>query len=288
MELRDESARAVADLADAVQRHDGVAAFSEDTLLNLQQPDRPRHLIEDHGRVAGFAQLNAGSVELAVHPDARRRGVGTTLLTGMLEVSPDARFWAHGDLPAAVALAQRHELVPVRELWRMSARPPTSAPAPDGDRSIEVRTFAVGTDETDWLRQNARAFADHPEQGRLTAADLQARMDSPWFDPRTFWLATDRRSGDLLGSMWVKIITDAAGARSGEIYVLGVDPDAQGRGVGKLLTDVAMHHFATAELDRLELYVEADNAAAIAIYARAGFFRDAVHVQYAPRHSLTG
>src|SRR5690625_5404183 len=65
-----------------------------------------------------------------------------------------------------------------------------------------------------------------------------------------------------------------AAAGTGEIYVLGVDPSAQGRGIGGLLTAVAMRDFAKRDLARLELYVEADNTAAIATYRRAGFERD--------------
>ena len=66
-------------------------------------------------------------------------------------------------------------------------RPLRKARVPAG---IEIRTFRPGTaDELDWLTTNAEAFADHPEQGRLTAEDLAERMAEPWFDPEGFFVA---------------------------------------------------------------------------------------------------
>ncbi|HLS25323.1 MAG TPA: mycothiol synthase [Beutenbergiaceae bacterium] len=303
-ELTAGQVEAVKELAQVVQDHDGLAAFDENTLLTLGRPGRPRFLISaGGGGLAGFAQASDGSAEVAVHPGHRRRGLGTSLVRAVLADHPRVRLWAHGNLPGAQAIAAAQGLEIVREMWVMARRPPTREDVPEvavpGD--LRVRTFEVGADEEAWLTVNARAFAEHPEQGRLEIADLRARQEQDWFDPETFWLAEDAATGALLGYMWVKI-TGAAGADregpvgaddgaaagaatgaaagTGEIYVLGVDPSAQGRGIGGLLTAVAMRDFAKRDLARLELYVEADNTAAIATYRRAGFERDVVHVQY--------
>lgn len=284
-DLTGQQVEAVNALATAVHSHDGLAAFDENTLLTLDRPGLPRYLTSDAGgALTGFAQVNDTSAEIAVHPDHRRRGLGAALVRAVLQGHPGVRLWAHGNLPAARAIAAANNLSIVRELWVM-ARP---GPRPDEfapvrvPEDVRVRTFEVGKDEDAWLRVNARAFADHPEQGGLELADLQARQSQDWFDPETFWLAEDADNGELLGSMWVKITgaTPTSAGGTGEIYVLGVDPSAQGRGVGGLLTVVAMADFARRGLGRLELYVEADNAPAIATYRRVGFDRDIVHVQY--------
>src|SRR5699024_2561949 len=138
----------------------------------------------------GFAQVSEDSAELAIHPDHRRRGLGRALVRAVLADHPRVRLWAHGDLPGARAIAREHHLVVVRDLWVMG-RP---APRPDQvepagtPADLRLRTFEVGADEQAWLAVNARAFAEHPEQGRLDLTDLRSRMDQDWFDPATFWL----------------------------------------------------------------------------------------------------
>jgi mycothiol synthase len=62
--------------------------------------------------------------------------------------------------------------------------------------------------------------------------------------------------------------------------VVGVDPDAQGRGLGATLTLVGLHHLAERGADTVMLYVEADNAAAVKTYRRLGFDVFATDVAY--------
>ncbi|HLT85662.1 MAG TPA: GNAT family N-acetyltransferase [Phototrophicaceae bacterium] len=141
----------------------------------------------------------------------------------------------------------------------------------------EVRTFVVGQDEDAWVALNAAAFADHPEQGRMTVTDLRQREAEPWFDPSLLWLAHEPGRPDaLLASMWVKPAGEEA-----EIYALGVAPHAQGRGLGGRLTTVALEEMARRGFRRATLYVEGDNTPAIRTYRRAGFDRVALDVQYA-------
>ena len=59
------------------------------------------------------------------------------------------------------------------------------------------------------------------------------------------------------------------------MYVVGVDPAAQGRGVGATLTLIGLHHLAErlsgSSQPAVMLYVEADNSAAVKTYRRLGF-----------------
>lgn len=269
-------------LLDAVAAADGVAAVGEVGVLAIRHGTagaRHRWFAADDELLA-YAQIDpTGSGELCVAADHRRRGLGRALLDALLAAEPEVSLWAHGNLPAAQALAASAGLRVTRELWQMGLDLPVPAsepgPAPDG---VTVRTFVVGQDEDAWVALNSQAFADHPEQGRLTAEDVREREDEPWFDPTLLWVAHEHgRPGDLLASMWVKVVP---GEDDGEIYALGVAPAAQGRGLGGHLTAVALAELADRGLARSTLYVEGDNEPAIRTYHRAGFVRTTLDVQY--------
>lgn len=248
------------------------------------------------GRVVGYAQLDRGgavpTAQLVVDPPARRRGVGRALLEAAAGGEPGPggtpgplEVWAHGDLPAARALAATAGFVPVHELWRMTADLVRHAPAePEWPAGCAVRPFVPGRDEAAWLAVNAAAFADHPEQGRWTPHDLAAREREPWFDPAGFLLA-HAADGALVGFAWTKVhpAGELADEPVGEVYVLGVAPAAQGSGLGRALTAAGLVHLVGRGLRTAVLWVAGDNAAAIRTYRRAGFERTAVDVRYARR-----
>ena len=289
---------AVLDLAEAATRADDVAPLGEQNLLAVRHGTQDyRHRWLAHGQeLVGYAVLDpAGSAELCVHPDHRRRGAGRRLLDALMADQPDVAVWAHGDLPGAQALAAATGLRVVRELWQMGRELPAADDATEtqlstgselsaegeggaGAAGDGVRTFVVGQDEEAWVELNAKAFADHPEQGRLTVQDMRERQAEDWFDPEMLWLAHEAdRPEALLASMWVKREGDNA-----EIYALGVAPEAQGRGLGGRLTQIALVGMIARGVRRTNLYVEGANAAAIRTYRRSGYERTAVDVQYSP------
>jgi mycothiol synthase len=191
--------------------------------------------------------------------------------------------WAHGNTPAARAMAKSRGFEPVRELRRMRRRLDAALPPPSYPAGVAVRAFVPGADDTAWVAVNAAAFAGHPEQGRLGVDDLRQRVEQPWFDPAGFFLAD--RGGELLGYHWTKVHPTGAedGGPVGEVYVLGVHPEAQGLGLGKALTLTGLRHLRDAGLGEVMLYVESDNLPAIAVYERLGFTVASVDVMYARR-----
>ncbi|MFD0785094.1 mycothiol synthase, partial [Micromonospora azadirachtae] len=138
-----------------------------------------------------------------------------------------------------------------------------------------------GADDDAWLALNARAFAEHPEQGRWTADDLRVRLAEPWFDPAGFLLAVEESTGRLLGFHWTKVHERPGSARIGEVYVLGVDPTAHRGGLGRVLTAAGLTYLRDRRgLDRVMLYVDESNSPAVALYERLGFLRWSAHVNY--------
>ncbi len=283
---------------------DGVRPLSEEAELRLQHGGPPggRDVLatDADGVPVGYARLELGhpdtddvradaEAELVVAPAARGRGSGRALLTHLEHLAGGRalRVWAHGDLPAATALATSRGYTRARVLLQMR-RPLTDA---DLDRrpalppGVTVAAFRRGRDEQAWLRVNTRAFATHPEQGSWTAEDLRLREAEPWFDPDGFllaWRGDPDADGTLLGSHWTKVHPpgDAGPDPAGEVYVLGIDPDAQGLGLGRALTTLGLAHLRGLGLEQVLLYVEEDNVPAVALYGRSGFTRHAVDVSW--------
>jgi mycothiol synthase len=277
-------ADAVEDLAEAADRHDGVAPLNEHTVLRLHRKhDGDVHLLVRHaGRLAGYAFLDSREAELVVRPDARRHGVGTALarrLRGLAAPNPVA-VWAHGGLEEAARFAGRTGFTATRELFRLR-RDVDHAPAlaepvsPDG---FAIRTFVPGRDDAAWLDVNCRAFADHPEQGAWDEAELADRIAQPWFDPAGFFLAEDTQRHRLAGFHWTKV--HERPERHGEVYILGIDPAYQGTGLGKVLAILGLRYLHGRGLKLVELYVDGTNPGARKLYEKLGFRQVSVDVQY--------
>ncbi|GAA3021481.1 mycothiol synthase [Actinokineospora globicatena] len=244
------------------------------------------HLLATDGiELVGYAHLDTDGdsfgrqvAEVLVRPDARRRGVGSALVDAVIARAADGtRFWAHGDHPGAARIAERQGLSRVRELLTMRIDlAETDLPDPVWREGVRVRTFETGRDEAAVVEVNKKAFDWHPEQGALTVADVEATEAEAWFDPAGFFLAVDP-DDQVLGFHWTKVHPGGVG----EVYVVGVDPGAQGGGLGKALTLAGLAHLRSLGLTEVILYVESDNAPAVAVYSRLGFTRSAADVQYA-------
>ncbi len=294
--LTDTQRQQVRDLQARATSSDGVGALSEQTLLHLASgPGRVRHLLSYASeQLTGYAQLEGtdaveASGELVVDPGSRRAGVGTALAEAVLSQAPRARLWAHGRVPGAEALAAGLGLTAVRELHKMS-RPlgeadldPAASALPSG---FTARPFEPGRDERAWLATNAAAFADHPEQGRVTLSDLKERMALPWFDAGGFILVVaDGQPDDVAAFHWTKVDPEEASSLDptrppGEVYVVGVHPAYQGRGLGRPVTALGLAHLASLGLPEVVLYVDGDNQAAIRTYTGLGFASIMVDVMY--------
>ncbi len=294
---------AVLDLVRSATEADGLHPLSEHVMLHLPMtvPDHDQHVLAwfrpESGAssteiLVGYAHhdptdaVSGASGEVVVHPHYRRRGVGQALIICLESLTPDhrLRLWAHGEHPGAAALAKKFGYVGARQLWQMrrslrNLLPDISLPA-----GYSVRAFVPGVDDSSWLALNAAAFANHPEQGSWTQAELQHRISEGWFDPAGFFLITGP-DGSLAAFHWTKIhehdSSTAAHDPIGEVYIVGVAPEHRGRGLGAAATNHGLHWLRSRGLREVMLYVDADNSAAVHTYEQLGFTRWDTDVQYA-------
>lgn len=260
----------VQQLGEAAHEADGVAPFNEATLLAIGAEDAPR-VLEDRGPAVAVAFGDA-PVELVVEPGSRRQGHGSALARELLAAG-ESRFWAHGDLPGAQALASSLGLVAERTLLVLRLELGDDAPREQVPDGVTLRAYRP--DDVDAIvAVNGRAFASHPEQGAMDRADLERRAASDWFDPAGLFVA--ERDGDVIGFHWTKLEDGV-----GEVYVVGVDPRAHGGGIGAALTARGLRHLHERGARVVDLYVEGDNEPALRTYRRLGFGEHARDTLYA-------
>ena len=255
----------VLDLCAAAEAADTVAPLNEEARLQLGRPDALHWVARDGDTVVGYAQWQPANAtgQLVVHPDHRRSGHGTSLFAALLADVPEPAVWAFGDLHGAQRFAASAGMVPGRGLHIME-RELTDAVPREVPEGVRLRPF-TDADADAFLAVNAAAFADHPEQGHFSAADLANRQAEAWWDPAGLILAEDAEG--VVGFHWTKRHDDV----TGEVYVLGVHPRAGGRGLGGVLLDAGLAHLAAGGNSRVILYVDAGNAPAVALYERSGF-----------------
>ncbi|KZM69402.1 mycothiol synthase [Nocardia terpenica] len=287
-------AQDISALLERATRADGVAPISEQAVLSLTAPSAARHLpVLRDGEVVGYANLvpahgdHPAMAEAVVDPRARGRGIGATLVSAALTAGGrGARVWAHGNLAPARAVAGRLGLTMARELWQMKRSLATpELPELEVPGDLVLRTYAGPSDDAEVLRVNNAAFSWHPEQGGWTEADIAVRRDSSWFDPAGLFIAADPADPErILGFHWTKVHYDED-PPVGEVYVVGIDPAAQGRGLGRLLTLAGLRYLRGRGLGEVLLYTEADNTAAVHTYTRLGFEPAHIDAAYAARGS---
>lgn len=278
-------------LLERVELEDGVAAFSEQFLVGLEDARLEHtHLVtvqQNATSPAGIAAIAPdGSVELAVDPAFRRSGIGSGLAQAVLARRVDASLWAHGNLPAAQALASRLGLKAGRELrvmaidgdaLRASAALETDTiPAQYAALSYTdaIRKWGEDAVQDAWLAANNDAFSWHPEQGGWDRGRLNRAMEVSWFDPDGVRLLYHGET--LAGFHWTKVHPDG----TGEVYVVGLHSSYRGKGLGDPLLRIGLNYLLERGCSVVKLYVEADNGPAIHRYETLGFLTVERHVVY--------
>ena len=122
----------------------------------------------------------------------------------------------------------------------------------------------------------------------MESKELRAKIKEPWFDRTGFFVAIDQtgqlgrgmaKDGRMLGFHWTKVHPNGVG----EVYVIGVDPDAEGRGLAKALLVRGLAYLRDHDCREVILYVEGDHEKAVGLYEKYGFTvrnRDVLYAQH--------
>lgn len=274
-DLQEDSLAAVAELAAKAMHADGTQPLNEAARLALagRGSGQVAHWLavssDPAAPLAGYAQLDVrdGSVQLVVDPDQRRQGIGRALADRIIAADHPALWWAFGDLPPARGLASALGLRVVRGLliMRLDVAGSGLTEAVGMPEGFVIDHFKPA-DLDQLVAVNAAAFAHHPEQGALAAVDFEARMGEPWHRDTDLLVARQTTSGQLVGYHWTKVE-----GHEGEVYVIGVRPDVNGRGLGRALLEAGIIHMHNRGASSIDLYVEAANKRVVEMYRAAGF-----------------
>jgi mycothiol synthase len=235
--------------------------------------------IDSARTIVAYGQVGRGDGDIVgswgvVHPEHRRRGIGSALLdrietraSALLAGIPSPRFQHSinaADRAAAAMLGDRG-LRPIRHFWHMQIDlqgPIEAGAAPDG---IEIGGIEPRHDLRAMHGIIEAAFADDPgEDPEPFDRWVEDHTTSSKYDP-TLWLLA-REGGVPVGAL-----TASAGDDVGWVDYLAVLGSHRGRGIGSALLRRSFATFAARGLRRVRLNVDAENVTgATAVYERVG------------------
>ncbi len=235
---------------------------------------------EVEGALAGFAMMlrlaskrgDWTAVRVGVRAPFRRRGLGRALVEQVLGrlratgVAATATVCVSHWLPGETAppFARHLDFEHDRYFWtmeRMTRTPPPirwpagieTAPFDFSDRGFQ-----------DWNDSYNVAFADNALSPTSTVEACRRLAETAPFDPSGMVLAY--RSGRCVG-----FCRNALLPGYGDVDVLGVVPEARGIGLGRALLRWGVAWLLSRQAPRVQLTVDGENQAALALYRSEGF-----------------
>lgn len=220
-------------------------------------------------RIAGLSAENG--LVLYVHPDWRRRGIGTRLVEISLGNEPEMELVPEREEPGSFAFLRAigfsfdHRM---QQMRRPGELPALEITVPDGFalRSYEHRDF-----ERYFPLWN-RAFLDHPTPLQTSKERMNAAHNREGFDPASITLihhAGDR--DDLVGFITTRPVFEENGETVGPIGSIGTDRSVRGLGLGRVLLRAGINLLKDRGAGSINLEVVTINERALSLYESEGF-----------------
>jgi len=243
-------------------------------------PEGDLFLAEMAGKIVGYLDvtpelaINRVILDGWVHPKHRRQGLAVGLLAAATErVRNLGVGTAHISIPEGSTVARealsrlgfsyiRRRLVLELDMNRVSSQGAAGG-------SPVCRHLEVGEEDKLTLIQN-RAFAGSWGYNPNTVETIAHRINLGTCSPGDVILACG--GDEVVGYCWTEVIGEGAGGRGkGRIYMIGVDPDHRGRGVGEKVLRAGLAYLKGKGVTVTELNVDGENEAALALYRSFGF-----------------
>lgn len=201
---------------------------------------------------------------IVVHPDARRRGIGTLLLRRLEAQAPTHGVALQCNCSAGWSAGrqflERFGFEIARRHLEMELRDPRARPFRLPGGCVIRPLDGTASDDAEWLRLDHEGYADDPDAQQPTPKDLATRGMEHGF---RLWLL--ERDGSAIGFLHA-----TSGSRA-RIHSLVVEPAFRGRGLGGALMLHAIEALRRDGAVALMLGVRTENAPAVELYERLGF-----------------
>jgi mycothiol synthase len=223
-----------------------------------------------------------------VHPDWRRRGIGTAILhrneahlrdlaSGHDTDRPRTYTgFAPERRPGAVALLTGNGYQPVRYFFDMVRPNLEDIRVPELPEGIEIRPVSGREQMRQLFDADVEAFADHWGGFDASDAAFEQWLSDPDYDPALFVVAWD---GDQVAGGVANVIVqhenEELGRRRGLLDSVFVRRPWRGRGLGAALVGRSLELLREKGMESAWLGVDADNPnGALRLYENAGFAVD--------------
>jgi len=257
-----------------------------DLLERLSQSDpsfkKNLFIAERSGEIAGYAEvkpeLNIGRAVLTwlVHPRHRREEFTVGLVDRAVDRTRELGIMTlHANISqnsfTAKRFLTRMGFTFVRRFLELRLDL-TEMVLPEISK-IASRCRALQPGEEGRLTQlQNRSFAGTWGFNPNTVGEITHRINLPDSSPDDIFLIFD--SDKLVGYCWTRTESwreKTAGEGAGRIYMLGVDPDYRGRGLGRQLLLAGLSYLRSKSLRVAVLTVDSENQAARVLYQSVGF-----------------
>jgi len=259
---------------------DSPEVLSENLYRPNYSPERDLFIVETTDGIVGYVDIVPerliGRVVLDcyVRPDHRRRGLARKLLgyathrARELGVELAHVNIAQGNV-AAVSVLSRLGFNFVRRFLQLKLEMARIDGLDVDQAALPYRHFQRGEEDKLTRIQNC-SFAGTWGFNPNSVEEISYYANLSRCSPEDVMLACD---GDkVIGYCWTRTIYKAGvNEGKGQIFMLGVDPDYRGRGVGKAMLLAGLLYLKEEGFQVAELTVDSENQAACTLYRSVGF-----------------